>query len=187
MLPCHKVSLLPSFGPWRSAAHYPILSIITEYLNRPEIRAMLGVDPAVAGNLSSSSCDDRVQRDFVSTRDELHPTYLHVAALLERGVRVLIYAGKYDLVCNWVGNERWTLALEWSGQAAFRSENLREWKVDGKVAGETRSARGLTFVTIEGAGHMVGATKFQFEGEILKLSCMLQGSIRQTQGVAGAC
>lgn len=32
---------------------------------------------------------------------------------------------------------------------------LREWTIDGKVAGRTRSAKGLTFATIEGAGHMV--------------------------------
>lgn len=34
--------------------------------------------------------------------------------------------------------------------------NTKEWKVDSKVAGETRRAGGLTFATIEGAGHVVG-------------------------------
>ena len=48
-----------------------------------------------------------------------------------------------------------TLALEWSGQDAFRAESLREWKVGGEVAGKTRRAGGLTFATLRGAGHMV--------------------------------
>ena len=54
-----------------------------------------------------------------------------------------------------VGNERFTLAMEWSGQSKFVSQELREWKVDGRVAGLTRSAEGLTFATVDGAGHMV--------------------------------
>ncbi len=48
-----------------------------------------------------------------------------------------------------------TLGLEWTGQDAYRSEHLREWLVDGEVAGKVRTGGGLTFATIDGAGHMV--------------------------------
>lgn len=89
--------------------------------------------------------------------DPLHPTDIHIAALLERGVRVLIYVGTYDWICNWVGNERWTLAMDWSGKEAFGSQALREWSVDGKTVGKTRSTKGLTFATVDGAGHMVSS------------------------------
>lgn len=54
-----------------------------------------------------------------------------------------------------IGNERMTLALEWTQQEAYRSEPLTEWLVDGKPAGLTRSGGGLTFATIAGAGHLV--------------------------------
>jgi carboxypeptidase C (cathepsin A) len=47
------------------------------------------------------------------------------------------------------------LNLDWTGKDAFRAQSLREWTVDGKVAGITRSSGNLTFVTIDGAGHMV--------------------------------
>jgi cathepsin A (carboxypeptidase C) len=127
--------------------------LISEYLSRPIIQTILGVDPSVTGNFSS--CSNRVGTAFNAALDEFHPTYHYVAALLERDVRVLIYVGKNDWICNWVGNERWTLALEWSGGDAFRREALRDWKVGGKAAGSTRSKGGLTFATIEGAGHMV--------------------------------
>lgn len=114
---------------------------------------MLGVDPAVAVNFSS--CSASVGLAFNAAQDEYHPTYLYVGALLERDIRVLIYVGKHDWICNWVGNEHWTLALEWDQGDAFRAEALRDWKVGGKVAGSTRSMGGLTFATIDGAGHMV--------------------------------
>ena len=47
------------------------------------------------------------------------------------------------------------LNLEWTGKEEFVRQDLREWKVDGKVAGKTRKAKGFTFATIDGAGHMV--------------------------------
>ena len=46
--------------------------------------------------------------------------------------------------------------MPWTGQEAFVSQPLKEWEIDGKVVGKTRSANGLTFATIYGAGHMVG-------------------------------
>lgn len=92
---------------------------------------------------------------FAAALDEYHSSHYHVAALLDRGVKALIYVGTYDWICNWVGNERWTLALEWNGQEEFRRQALENWKVDGKRVGKARSAKGLTFATIEGAGHMV--------------------------------
>ena len=45
--------------------------------------------------------------------------------------------------------------MEWTGQEAFVGQPLKEWLVDAHVAGVTRSAKGLTFATIYGAGHMV--------------------------------
>ena len=114
---------------------------------------MLGVDPVVQKNFTS--CSSEVGRGFIRTLDAYRPTQHYVAALLERGVKALIYVGKNDWICNHVGNERWTLDLEWTKHDEFSSQPLREWIVDGKAAGMTRSAGGLTFATIEGAGHMV--------------------------------
>ena len=47
--------------------------------------------------------------------------------------------------------------LEWTGKDAFEAAEPREWKVDGRVVGLTRNSGKLTFVTVEGAGHMVRA------------------------------
>lgn len=48
-----------------------------------------------------------------------------------------------------------SLELEWSGQESFVAEPLRDWTVDGKVAGKVRSSGPFTFATIAAAGHMV--------------------------------
>ncbi|RXW15110.1 hypothetical protein EST38_g10743 [Candolleomyces aberdarensis] len=132
---------------------YPVTQHISAYLDRPEVRQQIGVDPSITSNFSS--CSWEVGAEFDLNMDEYRPTYLYISALLERGVRALVYVGVNDWICNHVGNEQWTLDLEWSGQEEFSSEPLRDWYVDGKRAGRTRGSGGLTFATIDGAGHMV--------------------------------
>ncbi|THU92591.1 hypothetical protein K435DRAFT_800362 [Dendrothele bispora CBS 962.96] len=56
-----------------------------------------------------------------------------------------------DWTCNWLGDEKWTFELEWSGQRAFKSGDDKEFSKEG---GGGDSGR-LTFATVEGTGHMV--------------------------------
>ncbi|KAJ7694640.1 serine carboxypeptidase [Mycena rosella] len=133
-----------------SAMCYDEIVEIAKYLNQKDVQALLGVDVS-----TYASCSDKVGLDFNLNLDPAKGATEYVGALLERGVRVLIYVGTYDWACNWVGNEAWTLALEWSGQAAFSVLPLREWTFDGKRAGKTRAAGALTFATVDAAGHMV--------------------------------
>ncbi|KAF9262351.1 serine carboxypeptidase [Marasmius fiardii PR-910] len=142
-------------GKLKETLCYPLTKHITAFLSNSTLRHELGVDnhPSIPANFSSISW--KVNYAFQHSQDLLHPATFHVAALLERGVRVLIYVGAYDWICNWIGNERWTLELEWSGREKFKKQELREWFVDGKVAGKTRSSGKFTFATVDGAGHMV--------------------------------
>jgi cathepsin A (carboxypeptidase C) len=64
-------------------------------------------------------------------------------------------AGDADFICNWLGNRAWVHALPWPGKAAFTAAPVLDWTVDGAKAGEVRSAKGLTFLRVFGAGHMV--------------------------------
>ena len=54
-----------------------------------------------------------------------------------------------------MGNKAWTLKLAWPGAQAFNALSDTDWTVDGKAAGKVRSAQGLTFLQVYGAGHMV--------------------------------
>ncbi|KAJ6588009.1 serine carboxypeptidase [Mycena capillaripes] len=138
-------------------ACYPVLNEIHAYLSRPAVREMLGVDDSVPAKFVG--CSSAVRSAFDAQMDRYRPAHHYVGSLLEHGVRVLAYAGTFDWRFNWVGIQRWTLALDWTGQAAFAAEPLRPWAVGGDFskgrAGRARSAGGLTFVTIDNAGHMV--------------------------------
>ncbi|KAK7001939.1 carboxypeptidase [Favolaschia claudopus] len=143
---------------------YPEIPEIAKFLNREDVQSTLGISPGI----TYTSCSDKVNLDFTWTLDFMKGATEYVAALLERDIRVLIYVGSYDWICNWLGNEAWTLALEWSGHEEFNAQPLEDWVVDGKRAGKTRSAKGFTFATVDGAGHLVPFDKPKESLEMVK-------------------
>lgn len=129
---------------------------ISLYLSQPTLREELGVSSKVPANYTFASWE--VNKAFQDSGDQLRVARHYVNALLERNVRVLIYNGMYDAMCNWVGSEALTREFEWTGQKEYNSVDLRSWEFEGEHAGWTRSSGPLTFVSIEGAGHMVSFT-----------------------------
>ena len=143
---------------------------IEEYLNRPDTRSLLGVKAPQ----NFTSCSDGVFRLFISHTDKFaHPTQQYIAELLARGVRVLIYAGTYDWICNWVSNKQWVEKLEWEGKEKFNAAEWRFWGMGENVneensAGITKSAGLLTYASVYGAGHMVHSL---FEFYSIRVHC----------------
>eukprot|EP00955_Chlamydomonas_euryale_P050358 354539-Chlamydomonas_euryale.AAC.2 len=100
------------------------------------------------------SCNMMVHGDL--SGDWLRDYSLLLPEMLEDGVRVMIYAGDLDLICNWLGNARWVDGLEWAGAEQWAAAPEAEWSAGGGTAGGTvRSAAGLSFVKVYQAGHMV--------------------------------
>lgn len=125
--------------------------MISDYLNRPETRALLGVESPN----NFTACSREVGTGFSAHLDKYAvPSQFYVAGLLERGIPILIYAGTYDWQCNWVANKLWVEKLEWTGSEGYAKQAWRDWTVGGEKAGETKSWGALTFATIRGAGHM---------------------------------
>lgn len=66
-------------------------SAVIDYLNRPDVRTMLGVDAKV-GNFTGCSPD--VSSGFHLAGDLHHSSRVYIEELLERGIRVLQFAGQ---------------------------------------------------------------------------------------------
>lgn len=119
------------------------------FLNIPSIKRALGVPDKI----NFVSCSTEV---FNAMMGDLANNYApDIPDLLQDGIKVLIYAGEYDLTCNWLGNSRWVQNLTWSGQAGFGSAPQVSFKVDGVEAGLQKSYGGLTFLKVHNAGHLV--------------------------------
>jgi carboxypeptidase C (cathepsin A) len=127
-------------------------TVIKGYLDLTSTRDLLGVE--TPNNFSS--CSSSVGANFATHMDKWAvPTQYYVANLLDRGIRMLVYAGTNDWQCNWVANKLWVDKLEWHGQIEYLSTTWRKWKVNGGVVGEVRDTALLTFASIRGAGHMM--------------------------------
>jgi cathepsin A (carboxypeptidase C) len=95
--------------------------------------------------------------------DGMHNSAALLPDLIALGIRVLVYAGEADMMCNYVGNQQWMEALENPFQQEFNAAKLvpfvtlkgkKDKKVGSiKVAGP--GAGNFTYVSIERAGHMV--------------------------------
>ncbi|TMW55442.1 hypothetical protein Poli38472_010324 [Pythium oligandrum] len=104
-----------------------------------------------------------VNKHFVSSGDWSFSYHEYVADLLNDGLRVLIYAGDADLMCNWIGNRAWTLELDWKNKEGFNAAEEHAFVavdpfVDGasKVdAGVARQYKNFAFIRLYESGHMV--------------------------------
>ena len=90
-----------------------------------------------------------------------------IPAMLQSGIRVMIYAGVEDFICNWVGNQRWVDALPWYGKGQWAAAKEQEWEVDGGSAGTVKAVGPLSFVKVDAAGHMVGTLAGPYSGRVL--------------------
>ena len=84
---------------------------ISDFLNKKYVQYRLGVDPPVRGQTFNWS-SRAVNQAFHTNLDMFSfPAHYYIAALLERGIRALIYVGATDYICNWVRHPPFPLFL----------------------------------------------------------------------------
>lgn len=137
---------------------YSALGWISEYLNKQSVMDALGAEVS-----SYDSCNFDINRNFLFQGDWMQPFHRLVPKILEQ-IPVLIYAGDADFICNWLGNQAWTEALEWPGKKDFNRADVEDLKLassDSSAAskskgyGKVKASGNFTFMQIYGAGHMV--------------------------------
>ena len=140
---------LPQIQPWppKSAA---------SYLNRPRVRALLGVPEGLNYTLFSSV----VNNNFIASGDPVRDGRKDLMYVLERGTRVAMVYGDRDWRCNWVGGENLTASLSWPRRATsgwFSKSGYVEFRApsSGKVTAVTRQHTLLSFTRVFQAGHAV--------------------------------
>jgi len=123
-------------------------SNLDSYLNNATVREALGV-----GNRKFVSCSPLVYEAMIV--DWMKNLEKGIPQLLEDGIELLVYAGEYDLICNWLGNSRWVTAMDWSGQIEYAKADWKHFEVDGEEAGLVTGYGPLQFLKVHNAGHMV--------------------------------
>jgi len=149
------------------------------FLNDPAVQKQLGVD------MKFKSCNLVVNKAF--TLDFMKNYHMLIPPMLAAGIDVLIYAGDQDFICNWLGNEKWTLKLPWAHTKEFNAAAKVPFVVhgkevgamDGKEVGELRSVANFHFLRVYQAGHMVPMN--QPEAALGMLNKLISGGFVQNQ------
>ncbi|KAJ3065565.1 Cell death protease [Podochytrium sp. JEL0797] len=133
---CDMFSLLDS---WYSPLHneYGIGNTCLDYYN---------VDYSVP-------CGNSVDQYFLA-ENFLGKYFNFLAGLIASGVKLVMFTGDRDFVVNYVGVEESIGNLTWGGHAGFNNSPV-SWVVNSVPAGLYWSERGLTYVRVFDAGHMV--------------------------------
>ncbi|KAE8732678.1 Serine carboxypeptidase 3 [Hibiscus syriacus] len=143
-------------------------SAVETSLNLKSVRDALGV-----GNRDFVSCSSTVYYAMVT--DWMRNYEVGIPALLEVGIRLLVYAGDYDLICNWIGNSNWVHAMAWSGQKEFGAAPMVPFVIDGVETGQLKSHGPLSFLKVHNAGHMVPMD--QLKASLQMLQNWMQGKL----------
>jgi len=139
-----------------TCGHQPLcyqMHHVHRFLNQRHVQRALGVRHA--HGVKWHSCNMRLNQQMALGGDWMLDFSPDVSKVLESGVRVLVYSGEWDVICNHIGNLAWVEAMHWSGRKKFNRAKERRWVVDGQEAGQVRTSGKLTFLRVKDAGHMV--------------------------------
>ncbi|KAH9624815.1 hypothetical protein KSS87_018131 [Heliosperma pusillum] len=151
-------------------------SSMEKFLNQASVRTALGV-----GDIDFVSCSTTVYAAMLV--DWMRNLEVGIPALLQDDIKLLVYAGEYDLICNWLGNSRWVHAMKWSGQTDFVASPEVPFEVDGSQAGILKSHGPLSFLKVHDAGHMVPMDQPKAALEMLKR--WTEGSLSKATSIPG--
>ena len=95
--------------------------------------------------------------------DQMQPATALLSSLIEGSrLKVLIYTGQDDLICNTLGTMRYLEEL------GYKMTGAQEWRVDGEVAGHVRRRGTLMQAVVKGAGHMVPRDQLRRSRSLLR-------------------
>mmetsp|Transcript_90247 Transcript_90247/g.254661 ORF Transcript_90247/g.254661 Transcript_90247/m.254661 type:complete len:516 (-) Transcript_90247:161-1708(-) len=126
-------------------------SLETAFLNDPDVKRAIGVPQRRPWEV----CNMTTTLPFIISGDELMDYRRSVIELLSGRVHVLVYAGDTDFMVDWLGCRAWVEQLPWAHQQEWAAAPRVDFVLDGQSRGKVQSARGLSFMQVYNAGHMV--------------------------------
>ncbi|KAL2328561.1 hypothetical protein Fmac_021988 [Flemingia macrophylla] len=149
---------------------------VDKLLNQQAVKSALGVRDDFQYVLCNKTVHDAMLQDWMRNMEVVIP------ALLEDEIKMLVYAGDKDLVCNWLGNSWWVNATKWSGKEEFSASPTVKFVVDGVVAGSLNSYGPLSFLKVYDAGHMVPMDQPKVALQMIK--SWMKGNLDETTSSA---
>jgi len=93
---------------------------------------------------------------FQRSGDFSYPNFMtDLEEILDNGVRVGMFYGDADYICNWFGGQAASLAVNYTHSEQFAKAGYAPFMVDGTEYGEVRECGNFSFTRVYEAGHEV--------------------------------
>ncbi|ORZ07908.1 Alpha/Beta hydrolase protein [Absidia repens] len=125
------------------------LADVNKYLRTKELIKGIHSEKQALGWQECASSVSKALRN-----DESPPADLLLPGLLEE-LKVLLFSGEFDLICNHVGTEYMIGNMTWNGEKGFQDAERLDWTIGDKQAGYYIEERNLSYVLIKDGSHMV--------------------------------
>ena len=137
---------------------------VEAYMNRKDVRVAIHASdsPQIFVECADPPYNSLSHQDGKGVTAEL-------AAILDLGIRVLIYSGQYDIICNHLGIEKSINLLFWSGRKGWLDTVPAVWMSSNIPAGYVKGYKNLKYVLVLHAGHMVPMDKPKVSMEMFSL------------------
>lgn len=151
----------PSNDPYPPATY-------SSYLQKADVVKAIGAKTAY------QECSYAVSSDFQGTGDGkfahhrcfaismwltawvVSRTYLDtLSAVVQSGIRVLLWAGDADWICNYKGVQKVAEMVDFPGITEFGNAQLQSYTVNGEKKGEFKTVDNFSYLRVYGAGHEV--------------------------------
>ncbi len=126
-------------------------TLVDKFIERSDVLEALGVYPR-----KWTTCSWQVFKKFLRG-SYYEDTTEQVKALLDSygKLKVVIYTGTDDWICNIDGVDMVFDALEWSGRQQFTEAIWHNWYIGGRLAGTYRETKNLKYYKVFASGHLV--------------------------------
>mmetsp|Transcript_19539 Transcript_19539/g.19595 ORF Transcript_19539/g.19595 Transcript_19539/m.19595 type:complete len:229 (-) Transcript_19539:34-720(-) len=128
---------------------YPSLGQFPAWLNLNSTKTLLRVPQ----NLVWEDCNPEINTAMAV---DVMTSFINLMPYIIDNIKVVIYSGQDDLICNTIGQELMISKINWPYIKEFMGSIKRVWKVNGEVAGYAQSYKNLAAISIMKSGHMVG-------------------------------
>ena len=127
---------------------------IIAFLAQPTIQQILGTTDRPYFKVGMDiTCNHSVEVEF--TPDRMTSVSENMKFAIESGIKVLMYTGNMDYICNIESQEAWLSKFNWKGASDINKKSYTKWVVNSKEVGEYKKFENFMSLVVYDAGHMV--------------------------------
>ncbi|KJA22564.1 hypothetical protein HYPSUDRAFT_67027 [Hypholoma sublateritium FD-334 SS-4] len=132
------------------------------FLRSASVKALIGA------NSTYHECANAPDALFSKTGDDARTLLPQLAALVNSGLKTLLWAGDADINCNWLGGHASALAMDWFGKERLANTPFTNMTINGAAVAAIQNVDNFSFARVYQSGHEVPAFQPQAAFAIFK-------------------